>query len=95
MKYIQLGRTVTSLKVTEDQESRFKIQHIPTIIKEGDTEEVEYFDYVLVCNGHFTLPNVPDFEGRKEFEGTQFHMHELRKMESKDFDNKNILIVGA
>lgn len=38
---------------------------------------------------------MPEFEGRQSFEGTQFHMHELRQMKSEDFDNKNVLIVGA
>ena len=64
-------------------------------MKEDREEVEEYFDYVMICNGHYTLPNIPDFEGKQNFKGIQFHMHELRKMESKDFDDKNILIVGA
>lgn len=59
------------------------------------TEPIEeFFDYVVVCNGHFTLPYIPAFEGREDFKGTQIHMHELRKLEPKDFDDKNVLIIG-
>lgn len=95
MQHISLGTTVTSLKVCPDSEHRFKLTHVPTDLKKGADFSVDFFDYVFVCNGHFTLPNVPEFEGRESFEGTQFHMHVLRELEPEDFDDKNVLIVGA
>ncbi|CAI2366913.1 unnamed protein product [Moneuplotes crassus] len=95
MRHIELNRTVTSLKAIKDKENRYRIQHICTNIKE-DTEVVEdFFDHVVVCNGHCSVPNMPNFEGTDSFEGTQFHIHQLKKMEPQDFDEKAVLIVGA
>ena len=94
-KYISLNTTVTSLKVKDEADHRYEITSVPTQVSQDSEPKTDYFDYVLICNGHFTVPNVPDFEGRDTFEGTQFHMHELRKLEPHEFDDKNVLIVGA
>ncbi|CAI2366935.1 unnamed protein product [Moneuplotes crassus] len=97
-QYIEFNRTVTSLRrveETEENSHKFKIEHIHTNTKEESEVVEEYFDYVMVCNGHFTKPNIPNFKGIDTFSGTQIHMHSLRRMESENFDDKNVLIVGA
>ena len=53
------------------------------------------FDFVLVWNGHFSLPHIPEFEGAETFEGTQYHVHEHREFKPEVFDGKSVLIVGA
>ncbi|XP_062558928.1 senecionine N-oxygenase-like isoform X1 [Armigeres subalbatus] len=51
------------------------------------------FDYVIVCNGHYFDPVVPDYEGKDRFEGIQLHSHQYRKPHV--LQDKNVLIIGA
>ena len=41
-------------------------------------EEEQEFDAVVVCNGHFTKPNMPTIEGSEKFKGTITHSHTYR-----------------
>ncbi|EAT48105.1 AAEL000829-PA [Aedes aegypti] len=58
-----------------------------------DVRETMLFDYVLVCNGHYSDPVVPDFQGKDLFKGVQLHSHQYRKPHV--FKNRNVLIIGA
>jgi len=53
----------------------------------------EDFDYVINCSGHFSVPNVPEFEGMSGFAGRVLHAHDFR--DALEFKDKDILIVGA
>jgi trimethylamine monooxygenase len=47
-----------------------------------------------VCaNGHFTTPNLPEFEGFTDFCGRILHSHDFRN--GSDFKNLDVLIVGT
>lgn len=48
------------------------------------------FDAVMVSNGHFHAPNLPNFPGKKLFKGKQIHSHDYRNAES--FKGKENLI---
>jgi len=53
----------------------------------------EDFDYVVCASGHFSTPNVPEFEGLSTFGGRVMHAHDFR--DALEFKNKDILIVGT
>ncbi|MBH3429225.1 NAD(P)-binding domain-containing protein [Pseudomonas alkylphenolica] len=53
----------------------------------------QVFDYVVVASGHFSTPNVPDFEGFERFSGRILHAHDFR--EAMEFKGKDVLIVGS
>lgn len=53
----------------------------------------EQFDYVVVANGHFSTPNVPEFPGFATFNGRILHAHDFR--DALEFKDKNILIIGT
>ena len=53
----------------------------------------EEFDYVVCASGHFSTPNVPEFEGLSTFGGRVMHAHDFR--DALEFKNKDILIVGT
>lgn len=55
--------------------------------------ETFLFDAVLVCNGHFTTPIYPKFDGENVFQGQQSHSHEYREPEK--FKNRRVLVVGG
>ncbi len=39
------------------------------------------FDFVVNCTGHFSFPNVPDFQGFEDFPGHILHAHDVRNVE--------------
>jgi len=58
-----------------------------------DHSYTEEFDYVIVASGHFSTPNVPDFEGLATFNGRVMHAHDFR--DALEFKDKDILIIGT
>jgi trimethylamine monooxygenase len=57
-----------------------------------DRMYVEDFDYVICASGHFSTPNVPEFEGIRSFNGRVMHAHDFR--DALEFKDKHVLIVG-
>jgi trimethylamine monooxygenase len=57
------------------------------------TLESNEFDYVIVASGHFSTPNVPDFEGLDQFPGRVLHAHDFR--DAREFEGKRLLLVGS
>lgn len=58
-----------------------------------DRDHCEEFDYVIVASGHFSTPNVPEFEGFNTFNGRILHAHDFR--DALEFKDQNILIIGT
>ena len=58
-----------------------------------DHEYNEEFDHVIVASGHFSTPNVPEFEGFETFNGRVLHAHDFR--DAMEFKDKDILIIGT
>jgi trimethylamine monooxygenase len=51
------------------------------------------FDHVIVASGHYTIPNMTDFEGMSKFPGRVLHSHDFRGAD--EFVGKNLLIIGG
>lgn len=53
------------------------------IVKDVVNDEyvTEFFDFVMVCNGHHSDPRMPSFPGAEKFRGEQVHSHCFRKKE--------------
>ncbi|MCY4542127.1 MAG: NAD(P)/FAD-dependent oxidoreductase [Rhodobacteraceae bacterium] len=58
-----------------------------------DFEYEEEFDNVVVASGHFSTPNVPEFEGFESFNGRILHAHDFR--DAREFIGKDILLIGT
>lgn len=56
-------------------------------------ESTEVFDYVVCASGHFSTPNMPEFEGFNSFKGRILHAHDFR--DALEFKDQDILIVGT
>ncbi|MDQ3716108.1 MAG: NAD(P)/FAD-dependent oxidoreductase, partial [Actinomycetota bacterium] len=54
---------------------------------------VEHFDYVIVATGHFSVPNMPDYEGFSRFPGRVLHSHDFR--DANEFAGKDLLVMGS
>lgn len=59
----------------------------------ADREHTETFDHVVVASGHFSTPNVPEFEGFDTFPGRILHAHDFR--DAAEFKDKDLLIIGT
>lgn len=59
----------------------------------ADETYEETFDHVIVSSGHFSTPNVPEFEGIETFPGRVMHAHDFRSAD--EFAGKDVLMVGS
>ncbi|MEM1201038.1 MAG: NAD(P)/FAD-dependent oxidoreductase [Pseudomonadota bacterium] len=59
----------------------------------NDKEYSEEFDHVVVASGHFSTPNIPQFEGFDTFNGRVLHAHDFR--DALEFKDKDILLIGT
>ena len=92
---IKFNTTVKRVKIEENFDHKFKVTTVPTDMNCGIHETTSYYDYVIVWNGHQSVPYMPELEGKDEFKGKILHVHSLRKFDKEEYDNKNILIVGG
>ena len=67
--------------------------HVTVQDHEKDVEYIEEFDHVIVASGHFSTPNVPEFEGFDSFNGRVLHAHDFR--DAMEFKDQDILIIGT
>lgn len=51
------------------------------------------FDVVILCNGHYTVGNIPRIRGSETFSGDSIHSHQYRKPEK--YTGKKVCILGA
>ena len=58
-----------------------------------DQSYTEEFDHVIVASGHFSTPNVPEFDSLDTFNGRVMHAHDFR--DALEFKDKDILIIGT
>ena len=69
-----------------------KLFHVTVHDRVKDKMYTENFHHVIVSSGHFSVPQVPDFDGIKAFNGRVMHAHDFR--DALEFKGKHILIVG-
>jgi len=60
---------------------------------ENDSLSSDVFDYVVVAIGHFSVPNVPYFDGFDQFNGRVLHAHDFR--DAREFTDMDVLIIGT
>lgn len=53
----------------------------------------ESFDAVMVCNGHYFEPSIPNLKGQKIFQGEQLHSHDYKVPDI--FTDKTVVVLGA
>ena len=54
----------------------------------------ETFDSVIVCNGHYTKPHIPDFIGLRRFQKPIVHSQSYREPSRELFEHKCVVVVG-
>ncbi len=83
-------RFETAVRRVEFEDGKFSVtvKDLPE-----NREYTEVFDHVICASGHFSTPNVPEFEGFDTFKGRVLHAHDFR--DALEFKNQDILIVGT
>jgi cation diffusion facilitator CzcD-associated flavoprotein CzcO len=54
---------------------------------------LQVFDALVVANGHYSEPNLPDVPGAQHWPGLQMHSHNYRVPEA--FEGQTVVVVGA
>ncbi|KAJ3648315.1 hypothetical protein Zmor_020127 [Zophobas morio] len=86
-KLIKFNRMVAEITPLEDK------WQIKSIDKPTKQPIVETYDAVMICNGHYNDPIMPQIPGQELFKGTIAHSHQYRSPEP--FKNQRVLVVGA
>nr|XP_012224297.1 PREDICTED: flavin-containing monooxygenase FMO GS-OX-like 2 [Linepithema humile] len=92
-RYIQLETEVEHVRFELSEScnrEKWSVQ-----VKKLKTNEIElqYFDAIMVCNGHYFDPYVPIISGIDSFPGAILHSHAYRKPD--EFSGKTVLVLGA
>ena len=88
-RFIQFNTVVRRVEFDPHKES-FLVQTENLTTGKGRREN---FDYVIVAVGHFSVPNIPYFEGIETFPGQVIHSHDFR--DARQFVGRDILIIGG
>ena len=86
---IRFSTAVRQVEYNEDRRNFSVTVHNLT----EDRMYTEEFDHVVVASGHFSTPNVPQFEGLETFNGRVMHAHDFR--DALEFKDKDVLIIGT
>nr|CAD7416936.1 unnamed protein product [Timema poppensis] len=82
-------KSVSPLRLMED-----KIVWKVVVENVKTKKEATYdFDAIIVCNGHYSVPHIPDIPGVETFNGTKLHSHSYREPER--FTGLNVVLLGA
>lgn len=81
------------VRESEEEEARWSSEWVVTSMSECEGERRETFDAVVVANGHYSEPRVPEFPGAERWPGEQIHSHNYRKPDA--FAGKRVLLIGA
>ena len=86
-KYI---RFQTAVRHIDTQGEKFQV-----IVEDLKTNIIEnlIFDYVIVAPGRYSTPNIPEFDGIKQFPGRTLHAKAFR--DASEFANQHVLIIGS
>ncbi|XP_055387388.1 senecionine N-oxygenase-like [Condylostylus longicornis] len=74
---------------------RPKANQWEVIVKDlkNDKVNTEFFDFVMVCNGHYHTPVIPNYENKDKYKGKQIHSHDYRFPDP--FKGETVLVIGA
>uniref|UniRef100_A0A182QE24 Flavin-containing monooxygenase n=1 Tax=Anopheles farauti TaxID=69004 RepID=A0A182QE24_9DIPT len=73
----------------------FGIDQWDVLIKDlkNNRYTMHQFDFVFVCNGHYSSSVIPSFQGKEQFCGQQLHSKDYRR--SENYLNKCVLVIGG
>ncbi|XP_014467551.1 PREDICTED: flavin-containing monooxygenase FMO GS-OX-like 4 [Dinoponera quadriceps] len=93
-RHIHFNTRVEHVRFEPSENSRNRDRWLVQVknVKTNETEN-RYFDAIMVCNGHYFDPYIPNIPGIESFPGLILHSHAYRKPE--EFSGKTVLVLGA
>jgi trimethylamine monooxygenase len=88
-RYIQFN---TAVRRIAESSTKDGFQVTTETVTDGRTA-VEQFDYVIVATGHYSIPNLPEYEGFATFPGRVMHSHDFR--DANEFAGRDLLVMGS
>lgn len=90
-KFIKFETRIKSVKpLATGNKMEWEVSHH----KVSETEcQTSTFDAIMVCNGHYSLPTIPDIPDLNRFEGVMFHSHDYRT--PTPFSGLRVIVLGA
>lgn len=70
---IKFQHYVIRVRPRDDKKWEIIVRDLPR-----DAYETYFFDAVIVCNGHYNAPAIPDYPGQQLYKGQQIHSHNYR-----------------
>ena len=61
--------------------------------RSGEPTQEHAFDFVVVCNGVFSVPYIPDIEGSEQFAGQTLHSSEF--LDPQIVEGKRVAVIGG
>ncbi|MEQ8800888.1 flavin-containing monooxygenase [Haliea sp.] len=94
LERIHLNTEVTDARF-EEQDMRWAVTVRSTKPAGGEQSTTAYFDYLIIANGIFSVPMIPDYPGTKDFEaqGGQI-LHTSQFNDRAAARSKHVLVVG-
>jgi len=90
-----LLNTKVTQATNDPQTGQWTVSSVARDAEGSDKEEVRVFDFLVVCNGIFSTPLVPNFNGAEQFissGGKICHTSELTNIQ--DAKDKNVVLIG-
>lgn len=75
-KHIKFQHYVIRVRPLEDNKWEVIVRDLP-----NNKYETLQFDSIMICNGHFHTPSIPNITGKELFKGKQIHSHDYRHAE--------------
>lgn len=75
-KLIKFSHLVVRVAPVEQEKWEIVVKNLP-----NNTFETNIFDAVLICNGHYSDPQIPGIPGSEDFKGKIVHSHDFRTAE--------------
>ncbi|KAL4438319.1 hypothetical protein ABPG74_009742 [Tetrahymena malaccensis] len=98
--YVQSVRLAVNLSDEEKNQTGIEIskKFLVQIVSNDDyTQNSRYLqaDYVVVANGHYSVPNIPYIPNKDIFKAETIHTHNYRENHISKFQNKHLVIYGC
>ena len=90
---IRISSEVLAVSRTKGEKGRHGFHVSVRSDREGAAAEEHDFDFVVVCNGVFSVPHIPDLEGSEQFAGGTLHSSEF--LVPQVVTGKRVVVIGG
>ncbi|KAJ6646824.1 Senecionine N-oxygenase [Pseudolycoriella hygida] len=98
-KRIQFRREIVRIRPKATSKWEIMVRNLM-----NETIEIQIFDAVMVCNGHYSVPRTPEFRGLDLYKGKTLHSHSFRSADVFKVDTikrrwniqgETVLVIGG